>query len=109
MRVSGLRDDNGCQLLRGGVIRGFNEAVNTFTDDGWTTLGSDGMDDVSIVINPTPTMKSTGGQNASDRVLFALGGGILCAKASMLLQVGLLLLGFFIFLCKSSMNERIDE
>jgi hypothetical protein len=109
MRFSGLRDDNGCQLLRGGVIRGFNEAVNTFTDDGWTTLGSDGMDDVSIVINPTPTMKSTGGQNASDRVLFALGGGILCAKASMLLQVGLLLLGFFIFLCKSSMNESMNK
>ncbi|CAM6049110.1 unnamed protein product [Sphagnum compactum] len=68
------------------LARGFNEAVNTFTDDGWTTLGSDGMDDVSILMNPTPTMKSTGGQNASDRVLFALGGGILCAKASMLLQ-----------------------
>lgn len=45
----------------------------------------DGLDDVNVMLNATP--KSMDGQIATDRLLFALGGGILCAKASMLLQV----------------------
>lgn len=65
--------------------RGFNDAVNGFGDDGWVPMGSDGMDDVSVMINATP--KSMEGQIATDKLLFSLGGGILCAKASMLLQV----------------------
>ena len=46
---------------------------------------SDGLDDVSVMLNATP--KSMEGQIATDKLLFSLGGGILCAKASMLLQV----------------------
>lgn len=48
-------------------------------------MESDGMDDVSVMLNATP--KSMEGQIATDKLLFSLGGGILCAKASMLLQV----------------------
>jgi homeobox-leucine zipper protein len=66
------------------LARGFNDAVNGFGDDGWVPMGSDGMDDVSVMINATP--KSMEGQIATDKLLFSLGGGILCAKASMLLQ-----------------------
>jgi homeobox-leucine zipper protein len=66
-------------------FRGFNDAVNGFTDDGWSLLGSDGGDDVTIVINSSPN-KFLGSQyNASMFPTF--GGGVLCAKASMLLQV----------------------
>ncbi|KAF9666577.1 hypothetical protein SADUNF_Sadunf16G0243300 [Salix dunnii] len=66
------------------LCRGFNDAVNGFTDDGWSLLGSDGGDDVTIVINSSPN-KFLGAQyNASMFPTF--GGGVLCAKASMLLQ-----------------------
>lgn len=37
------------------------------------------------MLNATP--KSLEGMIASDKLLYSLGGGILCAKASMLLQV----------------------
>jgi hypothetical protein len=67
------------------AIRGFNQAVNGFVDDGWAATVSDGMDDVSVMINESPTTKSS--QISSERFLCTLGGGILCAKASMLLQV----------------------
>ncbi|KAJ8504596.1 hypothetical protein OPV22_005482 [Ensete ventricosum] len=61
--------------------RGFNDAINGFTDDGWSLMGSDGMDD--IVIATTSTKKT--GANASSNA-FASAGGVICAKASMLLQ-----------------------
>nr|QOQ51219.1 class III HD-Zip protein [Picea abies] len=67
------------------LCKGFNEAVNGFTDDGWSLMGNDGMDDVTILINSSPS-KLLGQQFASSDGLPALGGGILCAKASMLLQ-----------------------
>ncbi len=67
------------------AIRGFNQAVNGFVEDGWAATVSDGMDDVSVMINESSTTKSS--QIASERFLCTLGGGILCAKASMLLQV----------------------
>jgi len=67
------------------LARGFNQAVNGFPDDGWAATVSDGMDDVSVVLNESPTAKGMG-QVAADRLLCSLGGGILCAKASMLLQ-----------------------
>ncbi|XP_024390752.1 homeobox-leucine zipper protein HOX32 isoform X2 [Physcomitrium patens] len=69
-----------CQRL----TKGFNNAVNGFPDDGWEATISDGLDDVSVMLNATP--KSMEGQIASDKLLYSLGGGILCAKASMLLQ-----------------------
>ncbi|KDP34935.1 hypothetical protein JCGZ_09223 [Jatropha curcas] len=66
------------------LCRGFNDAVNGFADDGWSLLGGDGVEDVTIVINSSPN-KFLGSQyNASMFPTF--GGGVLCAKASMLLQ-----------------------
>ncbi|ERN08358.1 hypothetical protein AMTRI_Chr07g23650 [Amborella trichopoda] len=56
------------------LSRGFNDAVNGFADDGWSLMSSDGVEDVSVVINTSPN-KHVG-----------MSGGILCAKSSMLLQ-----------------------
>uniref|UniRef100_A0A7I4DCE4 Class III HD-Zip protein n=1 Tax=Physcomitrium patens TaxID=3218 RepID=A0A7I4DCE4_PHYPA len=66
------------------LAKGFKNAVNGFGDDGWVSTVSDGLEDVSVMLNATP--KSMEGQIASDKLLYSLGGGILCAKASMLLQ-----------------------
>jgi homeobox-leucine zipper protein len=59
--------------------------VNGFVEDGWATMISDGIGDVSVVINESATTKC--GQIASEMFLCTLGGGILCAKALMHLQV----------------------
>ncbi|KAF8408781.1 hypothetical protein HHK36_004850 [Tetracentron sinense] len=67
------------------LCRGFNDAVNGFPDDGWSLMGSDGMEDVTIVINSSPR-KLLGSQVNTSTMLPTLGGGVLCAKASMLLQ-----------------------
>ncbi|CAL9066792.1 unnamed protein product [Musa banksii] len=67
------------------LSRGFNDAVNGFSDDGWSLLGSDGVEDVTIAINSSPNKLL--GSHANPSALYStLGGGILCAKASMLLQ-----------------------
>ncbi|PKU69363.1 homeobox-leucine zipper protein HOX32 [Dendrobium catenatum] len=66
------------------MSRGFNDAVNGFPDDGWSLMGSDGVEDVTIAINTFPN-KLLGGHSSSS-LFSSLGGGILCAKASMLLQ-----------------------
>ncbi|KAJ6841079.1 homeobox-leucine zipper protein HOX32-like [Iris pallida] len=67
------------------LSRGFNDAVNGFTDDGWSLLGSDGVDDVTIAVNSSPNKLL--GMHANSSAMFStMGGGILCAKASMLLQ-----------------------
>lgn len=65
-------------------FRGFNDAVNGFVDDGWSLLGSDGAEDVTIVINSSSNKFLGSHYNAS---MFPTFGGVLCAKASMLLQV----------------------
>ncbi|CAI0453008.1 unnamed protein product [Linum tenue] len=62
--------------------RGFNDAVNGFNDDGWSMMASDGAEDVIISVNSTKNLTSTSNPANS----FAFLGGILCAKASMLLQ-----------------------
>ncbi|XP_068655721.1 homeobox-leucine zipper protein HOX32-like isoform X1 [Aristolochia californica] len=67
------------------LSRGFNDAVNGFVDDGWSLMNSDGMEDVTIAINSSPS-KLVGGHVNSSTMLSTLGGGVLCAKASMLLQ-----------------------
>lgn len=83
--------------------RGFNEAVNGFTDEGWTMMGNDGMDDVTILVNLSP--EKLMGLNLSFGNGFpAVSNAVLCAKASMLLQVSiqkifLLLLVAFCWLC----------
>ncbi|XP_050223730.1 homeobox-leucine zipper protein ATHB-14-like [Mercurialis annua] len=66
------------------LSRGFNDSVNGFADDGWSLLAGDGVEDVTIVINSSPS-KFTGSQYSSS-MYPTFGGGVLCAKASMLLQ-----------------------
>jgi len=49
-------------------------------------MSSDGAEDVTIAINSSPN-KLIGSHVNSSQLFTAIGGGILCAKASMLLQV----------------------
>ncbi|XP_010538268.1 PREDICTED: homeobox-leucine zipper protein ATHB-14 [Tarenaya hassleriana] len=66
------------------LSRGFNDAVNGFSADGWSPIVSNGSDDVTIMINSSPG-KFVGNQFGNS--LFpSFGEGVLCAKASMLLQ-----------------------
>lgn len=65
--------------------RGFNDAVNGFADDGWSLISSDGIEDVTIAINSSPNKLF--GPHCNSTLLPAIGAGVLCAKASMLLQV----------------------
>ncbi|KAL0305424.1 UNVERIFIED_CONTAM: Homeobox-leucine zipper protein ATHB-14 [Sesamum radiatum] len=65
-------------------LRGFNDAVNGFVDDGWSIMGSDGVEDVTIAINSSPS-KFLGSQYNNFSMLPTF-GGVLCARASMLLQ-----------------------
>nr|XP_009408551.1 PREDICTED: homeobox-leucine zipper protein HOX32-like [Musa acuminata subsp. malaccensis] len=67
------------------LSRGFNDAVNGFADDGWLLLGSDGVEDVTIAINSSSN-KLIGSHVNSSALFSTMGGGVLCAKASMLLQ-----------------------
>ncbi|KAL6847212.1 hypothetical protein ACP4OV_023065 [Aristida adscensionis] len=67
------------------LSRGFNDAVNGFPDDGWSLLSSDGAEDITIAVNSSPSKLA--GSHVSPSPFFpAIGGGIMCAKASMLLQ-----------------------
>ncbi|CAH2069310.1 unnamed protein product [Thlaspi arvense] len=61
------------------LSRGFNDAVNGFGDDGWSTMHCDGAEDIVVAINSTKHLN-----NISNSLSFL--GGVLCAKASMLLQ-----------------------
>ncbi|XP_057797243.1 homeobox-leucine zipper protein ATHB-15-like isoform X2 [Salvia miltiorrhiza] len=67
------------------LSRGFNEALNGFSDDGWTLLGNDGMDDVTILVNSNPD-KLMGLNISFTSEYNSICNTILCAKASMLLQ-----------------------
>uniref|UniRef100_A0ACD5XLQ3 Uncharacterized protein n=1 Tax=Avena sativa TaxID=4498 RepID=A0ACD5XLQ3_AVESA len=67
------------------LSRGFNDAVNGFPDDGWSMLNSDGAEDITITVNSSPN-KLVGSHVSPSPLFSAIGGGILCAKASMLLQ-----------------------
>ncbi|XP_010526102.1 PREDICTED: homeobox-leucine zipper protein ATHB-8 [Tarenaya hassleriana] len=68
------------------LSKGFNEAVNGFSDEGWSMIESDGIDDVTVLVNSSP------GKMMSSNLPFSNGGfqsmpnAVLCAKASMLLQ-----------------------
>ncbi|XP_030530590.2 homeobox-leucine zipper protein ATHB-8 isoform X1 [Rhodamnia argentea] len=67
------------------LSKGFNEAVNGFMDDGWSMLESDGVDDVTLLINSSPAKMA--GVNISYASGFpSMTSAVLCAKASMLLQ-----------------------
>ncbi|OAY85108.1 Homeobox-leucine zipper protein HOX32 [Ananas comosus] len=62
------------------LCRGFNDAVNGFTEDGWSLMSNDGVDDVTIAINSSPN------KLLGSSAFFCAVGGVLCVKASMLLQ-----------------------
>ncbi|MBA0594674.1 hypothetical protein Gorai_011570, partial [Gossypium raimondii] len=64
------------------LSRGFNDAINGFNDDGWSIMNCDGTEDVIIAINSIKSFSST--SNPANALSFL--GGVLCAKASMLLQ-----------------------
>lgn len=68
------------------MARGFNEAVNCLSDDGWSSMASDGMDDVTIAVNAYPSSRLSQGQFLLCDRLSSIGDGVLCAKTSMLLQ-----------------------
>ncbi|KAI4331254.1 hypothetical protein MLD38_029456 [Melastoma candidum] len=67
------------------LSRGFNEAVNGFTDEGWTVMGNDGIDDVTILVNSSPD-KLMGLNLTFSNGFPAMSNAVLCARASMLLQ-----------------------
>ncbi|GER36793.1 homeobox-leucine zipper protein HOX32 [Striga asiatica] len=69
---------------RSSTSLGFHDAVNGFVDDGWSVMGSDGVEDVTIAINSSPS-KFLGSQYNNLSMLPTF-GGVLCARASMLLQ-----------------------
>lgn len=58
---------------------------------------SDGLDDVSVMFNVS--FKFMEGQIVIDKLLFFFGGGILCAKVFMLLQVYVLIRCIGSFFC----------
>ncbi|KAK8361554.1 hypothetical protein V6Z11_A03G047900 [Gossypium hirsutum] len=64
------------------LSRGFNDAINGFNDDGWSIMNCDGNEDVIIAINSSKSFSCT--SNPNNALPFV--GGVLCAKASMLLQ-----------------------
>ncbi|KAL5990646.1 Homeobox-leucine zipper protein hox9 [Asimina triloba] len=64
------------------LSRGFNNAINGFNDDGWSVLDSDGVEDVVLAVNSTKNIST----HVTTANPLSLPEGILCAKASMLLQ-----------------------
>ncbi|GAB2275078.1 hypothetical protein Dimus_009847 [Dionaea muscipula] len=64
------------------LSRGFNDAINGFTNDGWSMLCCNGPEDVVVTINSTKNIMAT----SNPAYTLSMIGGILCAKASMLLQ-----------------------
>ncbi|KAL8162522.1 hypothetical protein V2J09_014011 [Rumex salicifolius] len=67
------------------LCRGFNDAINGFMDDGWIVTSGDEMEYVTIAINSSPSKLLQSHYTTSP--LQPSCGGVLCAKASMLLQV----------------------
>ncbi|KAA0035345.1 homeobox-leucine zipper protein REVOLUTA isoform X2 [Cucumis melo var. makuwa] len=64
------------------LSRGFNDAVNGFNDNGWSLINCEGAEDVVLTVNSTKSFGTT--SNPANSLTFP--GGVLCAKASMLLQ-----------------------
>ncbi|XP_060205800.1 homeobox-leucine zipper protein ATHB-15-like isoform X1 [Lycium barbarum] len=67
------------------LSRGFNEALNGLADEGWSMLDSDGMDDVTILVNSSPN-KLMGLNLSFANGFSSMSNAVMCAKASMLLQ-----------------------
>ncbi|XP_072985515.1 homeobox-leucine zipper protein ATHB-15-like [Typha latifolia] len=78
------RQPSAIRALGQRLLRGFNEALNSFADDGWSMISSDGMDDVTVLVNPSPNRIMV---NSDVTNIFpSINNSVLCAKASMLLQ-----------------------
>ncbi|KAL8512611.1 hypothetical protein ACS0TY_018919 [Phlomoides rotata] len=84
IQYSGGRQPAVLRALSQRLSRGFNDAVNGFVDDGWSIMSSDGVEDVTIAINSSPS-KCLGSQY-NNLAMLPTFGGVLCARASMLLQ-----------------------
>ena len=69
------------------TLRGFNEAVNGFSDEGWSMLERDGIDDVTLLVNSSPTKMMMTSSLPFLNGFTSMPSAVLCAKASMLLQV----------------------
>ncbi|KAG8388359.1 hypothetical protein BUALT_Bualt02G0117600 [Buddleja alternifolia] len=67
------------------LSRGFNEALNGFSDEGWSLIGNDGMDDITVLVNSNPE-KLMGLNMSFTNGYTSICNAVLCAKASMLLQ-----------------------
>ncbi|XP_057958108.1 homeobox-leucine zipper protein ATHB-8 [Malania oleifera] len=67
------------------LSKGFNEAVNGFTDEGWSMMETDGIDDVTLLVNSSPA-KVMGVNFSYPNGFPSMSSAVLCAKASMLLQ-----------------------
>ncbi|KAL8103312.1 homeobox-leucine zipper protein ATHB-14-like [Apium graveolens] len=72
------------RAFRQRLCRGFNDAVNGFVDDGWSTMGNDGLEDVTVAINLSAGKFLSSQFNTLS--MLPTFGGVLCAKASMLIQ-----------------------
>lgn len=57
--------------------------MNGFNDNGWSLINCEGAEDVVLTVNSTKSFGTT--SNPANSLTFP--GGVLCAKASMLLQV----------------------
>ncbi|KAI3466870.1 hypothetical protein Pfo_023533 [Paulownia fortunei] len=55
IQCSGGRQPAVLRVLSQRLCRGFNDAVNGIVDDGWSIMGSDGVEDVTIAINLSPS------------------------------------------------------
>ncbi|GAA0154982.1 homeodomain transcription factor [Lithospermum erythrorhizon] len=70
-RLSRYNSENGHLLMR--------EVLNGFNDEGWTLMGNDGMDDITILVNSSPEKLICLNLSFSN-------GFVMCLKASMLIQ-----------------------
>ncbi|XP_073314103.1 homeobox-leucine zipper protein ATHB-14-like [Primulina huaijiensis] len=84
IQCNGGRQPAVLRALSQKLCRGFNDAVNDFADDGWSIMSTDGVEDVTIAINSTPNKFLCSQSNALS--MLPSFGGVLCARASMLLQ-----------------------
>lgn len=60
--------------------------MNGFTDEGWSMIESDGIDDVTVHVNSSPG-KLMGTIQTYANGFPSMSNAVLCAKASMLLKV----------------------
>ncbi|KAL8045586.1 hypothetical protein ABFX02_08G124000 [Erythranthe guttata] len=84
VQISGGRQPAVLRSLSQRLCRGFNDAVNGIVDDGWSIISSDGAEDVTIAINLSPSKFLASHSNTLS--MLPTFGGVLSARASMLLQ-----------------------